>query len=99
VAAGLQPELWLRRHELGTLLLRAEDYTTAIMAFQDALKIRPKAVTYTSIGEAYYRLGQYAPARASLEQAIAAGAACWGPPMLAWANATRPRPTTTRLWR
>jgi len=73
-AAGLQPELWLRRHELGTLLLRAEDYTTAIMAFQDALKIRPKAVTYTSIGEAYYRLGQYAPARASLEQAIAAGA-------------------------
>jgi len=85
-AAGLQPELWLRRHELGTLLLRAEDYTTAIMAFQDALKIRPKAVTYTSIGEAYYRLGQ-------------TPMPCWGPPMLAWANATRPRPTTTRLWR
>jgi len=74
IAAGLQPELWLRRHELGTLLLRAEDYTTAIMAFQDALKIRPKAVTYTSIGEAYYRLGQYDPAKASLEQAVAAGA-------------------------
>ena len=74
VAAGLQPELWLRRHELGSLLLTAEDYTTAIMAFQDALGIRPKAVTYTSIGEAYYRLGQYDQAKASLQQAVSAGA-------------------------
>jgi TolB protein len=74
IAAGLQPELWLRRHELGNLLLAAEDYTTAIMAFQDALGIRPKAVTYTAIGEAYYRLAQYDQARASLQQAVAAGA-------------------------
>lgn len=74
IAAGLQPELWLRRHELGALLLTAEDYTTAIMAFQDALKIRPKAVTYTAIGEAYYRLGQYDQAKASLEQAVSAEA-------------------------
>jgi tetratricopeptide (TPR) repeat protein len=74
IAAGLQPELWLRRHELGELLLDAEDYVTAIMAFQDALAIRPKAVTYTAIGEAYYRLGQYDQARASLQQAIASGA-------------------------
>jgi tetratricopeptide (TPR) repeat protein len=74
IAAGLQPELWLRRHELGLLLLKAEDYTTAIMAFQDALGIRPKAVTYTAIGEAYYRLGQYDQAKASLQQAVAVGA-------------------------
>jgi TolB protein len=74
IAAGLQPELWLRRHELGELLLDAEDYVTAIMAFQDALAIRPKAVTYTAIGEAYYQLEQYDQARASLQQAIAAGA-------------------------
>ncbi|MGD8399057.1 MAG: tetratricopeptide repeat protein, partial [Anaerolineae bacterium] len=74
IAAGLQPELWLRRHDLGVLLLNAEDYVTAIMAFQDALGIRPKAITYTAIGEAYYRLGQYDQARASLRQAISAGA-------------------------
>jgi TolB protein len=74
VAAGLQPELWLRRHELGLLLLQAEDYTTSIMAFQDALGIRPKAASYTAIGEAYYQLGQYDQARASLQQAITTGA-------------------------
>jgi len=74
IAAGLQPELWLRRHELGTLLLTAEDYTTAIMAFQDALGIWPKAVTYSAIGEAYYRLGQYDQAKASLDLALSAGA-------------------------
>jgi len=74
IAAGLQPELWLRRHELGMLLLEAEDYVTAIMAFQDALGIRPKAVTYSAIGEAYYQLGQFDQARASLQQALSAGA-------------------------
>jgi TolB protein len=74
IAAGLQPELWLRRHELGLLLLQAENYNTAIIAFQDALNIRPKAVTYAGIGEAYYRLEQYDQARASLQQAIALGA-------------------------
>ncbi len=74
VAAGLQPELWLRRHELGLLLLEAEDYVTGIMAFQDALAIRPKAITYTAIGDAYYRLGQYDQARASLQQALSLGA-------------------------
>jgi tetratricopeptide (TPR) repeat protein len=73
-AAGLQPELWLRRHELGMLLLEAENYSTAIIAFQDALAIRPKAVTYTAIGDAYYRLAQYDQAKASLQQAFAAGA-------------------------
>jgi TolB protein len=74
IAAGLQPELWLRRHELGLLLAEAEDYGTAIIAFQDALGIRPKAVTYTAIGGAYYQLGQYDPARASLLQAVSKGA-------------------------
>jgi TolB protein len=74
ITAGLQPELWLRRHELGSLLLEAEDYVTSIMAFQDALGIRPKAVTYSAIGEAYYQLGQYDQARASMQQAVSAGA-------------------------
>jgi len=75
IAAGLQPELWLRRHELGRLLLEAEDYVTALMAFQDALNIRPKAVTYAAIGETYYRMGQFDQAKASLQQALSAGAA------------------------
>jgi TolB protein len=70
IAAGLQPELWLRRHDLGVLLLDAEDYVTAIMALQDALAIHPKGITYAAIGEAYYRLGQYDQARASLQQAL-----------------------------
>ena len=74
IAAGLQPELWLRRHELGLLLLDAENYNTAIIAFQDALQIRPKATTYTAIGQAYYRMSQYDQAKASLQQAVAAGA-------------------------
>ncbi len=74
VAAGLQPELWLRRHELGLFLLAAENHNTAIIAFQDALGIRPKAATYAAIGEAYYQLGQYDQARASLQQALSAGA-------------------------
>jgi tetratricopeptide (TPR) repeat protein len=74
IAAGLQPELWLRRHDLGVLLAEAEDYATAIIAFQDALRIRPKAITYTAIGEAYYELGQYDPARSSLMQAVSLGA-------------------------
>jgi tetratricopeptide (TPR) repeat protein/pSer/pThr/pTyr-binding forkhead associated (FHA) protein len=73
-AAGLEPELWIRRHELGVLLLEVEDYTTALMAFQDALGIRPKAVTYTAIGQVYYELGQYDQARASLQQALSVGA-------------------------
>lgn len=74
IAAGLQPELWLRRHDLGVLLADAEDYTTSLIAFQDALGIRPKAITYTAIGDAYYALGQYDQARASLQQALSLGA-------------------------
>ena len=73
-AAGLEPDLWLRRHELGQLLLEVENYSTSILAFQDALQLRPKAVTYRGIGEAYYWLEQYDQARASLRQALSAGA-------------------------
>jgi len=63
IALSLQTELWMRRHEYGELLLQQGNNTTALIAFQDALQLRPKAVTYTAIGEAYYRLGQYDPAR------------------------------------
>ena len=52
----------------------AENYSTAIIAFQDALGLRPKAVTYSAIGDAYYLLGQYDQAKASLLQALSAGA-------------------------
>jgi len=74
IALSLETELWVRRHEYGELLLDQGNYTTALIAFQDALQLRPKAITYTAIGEAYYRLGQYDPARVSLEQAEQAGA-------------------------
>ncbi len=74
IAAGLQPDQWSRRHELGVLLYEAEDYTTAILAFQDALGIRPKTITYAAIGKAYYAMGQYDQAKASFQQALSAGA-------------------------
>jgi TolB protein len=74
IALTLQTELWMRRHEYGELLLQEGSYPTALIAFQDALQLRPKAVTYTAIGEAYYRQGQYDLARTSLEQAEQAGA-------------------------
>ncbi len=73
-AAGLQPQLWLRRHELGQLLLEAENYNLAIIAFQDALAIHPKAVTYSGIGEAYFRQEEFDQAKAALRQALAKGA-------------------------
>jgi tetratricopeptide (TPR) repeat protein/pSer/pThr/pTyr-binding forkhead associated (FHA) protein len=73
-AAGLQPQLWLRRHELGRLLLAAGNYNLAIIAFQDALAIRPKAVTYAAIGESYFGEGDYDQARVALRQALALGA-------------------------
>ena len=74
IALSLQTELWTRRYEYGELLLEEGNYTTALIAFQDALQLRPKAIMYTAIGEAYYRLGEYDTARLSLEQAEQAGA-------------------------
>jgi len=73
-AAGLQPQLWLRRQELGQLLLDAQNYGTAVLAFQEALSLRPKAGTYAGLGEAYYGLEQYEQAAVSLRQAIVLGA-------------------------
>ena len=73
-AAGLQPELWLRRHELGLLLLDAGDPSTAVPVFQDALALRPKAATYIALGKAYYLAGQIDQAQSSLQQALSAGA-------------------------
>ncbi len=73
-AVVLQPELWLRPHDYGVLLAEAEDYNTAIIAFQDALNDRAKATTFTAIGECYYELGEYGPARVSLQRALSLGA-------------------------
>jgi tetratricopeptide (TPR) repeat protein len=73
-AAGLQPELWLRHHELGLLLSEAGDYTTALQAFQNALDMRPEAATYTAMARANYLLGQYDEAESLARQALSAGA-------------------------
>jgi tetratricopeptide (TPR) repeat protein len=74
IAANLQPELWLRQHELGLLLIKAGQYDRAIVALKTALGLRPKAETYTALGEAYYRLGEYSRAESYLGQALVAGA-------------------------
>jgi pSer/pThr/pTyr-binding forkhead associated (FHA) protein/tetratricopeptide (TPR) repeat protein len=73
-AAGLQPELWLRHHELGLLLSDAGDYATALQAFRNALDMHPEAATYTAMAGAYHMLGQNEEAESSARQALSAGA-------------------------
>ena len=72
-AAAYQPQLWLRRHELGKMLLEAGYPSVAELAFEDALALRPEAVSYAGLGEATYELQQYDRAQEALAQAIDAG--------------------------
>jgi tetratricopeptide (TPR) repeat protein len=73
-AAGLEPELWIRHHELGVLLLQAGSYAAALPVFLVALEIHAKAVTYLAAGEAFYHLGQSEQAEGAARQALAEGA-------------------------
>ncbi len=72
-AAAYQPQLWLRRHELGQMLLEAGYPEVAELAFEDALALRPKAVTYAGLGEARFEQQQFEQAREALAQAIDLG--------------------------
>jgi TolB protein len=74
IAADLQPALWLRQAELGEILIKTQNYPEAITALTRALALRPKAGIYAALGEAHYHLGEYAQARASLLEALSAGA-------------------------
>jgi len=74
-AAAYQPQLWLRRHELGQMLLEAGYPSVAELAFEDALALRPKAVSYAGLGEASYALRQYDQAVEALTHAIDLGLA------------------------
>lgn len=74
VAADLQPGLWLRHYELGQALLEAKDYEQAITAFTEAWVLRRTLLTYSALGQAYYRAGEYDQAASYLEQAISANA-------------------------
>jgi len=74
IAAGLEPDLWLRHHELGTLLLQTGAYDEAIASLTQAMVLRHKAETYTALGTAHFRLGQDAQAKSFLEQSLSAGA-------------------------
>ena len=73
-AADLQPQLWLRHHELGLARLQARDYDQAIVSLTNALVLRHKAATYTALGRTYYQMGQYDQAKSFLEQSLSAGA-------------------------
>lgn len=73
-AAGLEPELWLRLHDLGVLLLEAENYQIAIDTLENALSLQPKAATHSALGEAYFWLEQYEKAEDALQDALSAGA-------------------------
>lgn len=72
-AAAYQPQLWLRRHELGQVLLEAGYPTVAELAFEDALALRPKAVSYGGLGEARYEQGHYDLAQEALAKAVDLG--------------------------
>jgi tetratricopeptide (TPR) repeat protein len=74
VAVDLQPGLWVRPHELGIILLEAQDYPAAVTSLTDALVLRHKAVTYTALGQAYYEWGDPVRAQSFLEQSLSAGA-------------------------
>lgn len=73
-AAGLQPELWLRLYDLGVLLSEAENYGIAVDTLESAVSLRPKATTYSALGEAHYWLEEYDEAEVALQQAVDAGA-------------------------
>jgi len=73
-AAELEPQLWSRHHELGLLRLEVGDLEGATLSFKQALALRPQTVTYTAIGDAYYRLGEDDRSRSFLGQALSAGA-------------------------
>jgi len=72
-AAAYQPQLWLRRHELGQMLLEAGYPEVAELAFEDALALRPKAVTYAGLGEAKFEQQEHELAREALATAIDLG--------------------------
>jgi tetratricopeptide (TPR) repeat protein len=74
IAAELQPGLWLRHYQLGLLLLEAGEPNPAIVALTDALVLRHKPLTFTTLGRAYYRSSQFEQARSFLEQSLSAGA-------------------------
>jgi TolB protein len=73
-AAELEPELWLRHQELGALLLETGDYEAAIVALTQALVLRHKPATYTTLGRAHYALDEYDQGKSFLEQSLTAGA-------------------------
>jgi len=72
-AAAYQPQLWLRRHELGQMLLEAGYPSVAGLAFEDALALRPKSVSYAGLGEASYEQQMYDLAQEALAQAVDMG--------------------------
>ena len=73
-AAELQPRLWLRHYEQGLILADSEEYQQALAVLTEALDLRPRPSIYTALGNVYYHLGQLAPARAALLEALATGA-------------------------
>ncbi|MBN1656815.1 MAG: PD40 domain-containing protein [Anaerolineae bacterium] len=72
-AAELEPELWVRHQELGLMLIELGQARAAIEALTEALVLGHKPVTYTALGRAHYRLGEYDQAKSYLEQSLSLG--------------------------
>jgi len=70
LAADLPKDAGLYAH-VGTLLLKAEDYSQALGAFRQALNLDPRQQTaLTGAGEASFRMANYRDARRYLERSV-----------------------------
>jgi Tol biopolymer transport system component/cytochrome c-type biogenesis protein CcmH/NrfG len=68
--AQLEPNLWLRHHELASMRRLSEAYVEAIIAYQRAIELRPHAWSYGGLARCYYELGQYEHALTNFQKAI-----------------------------
>ena len=72
-AAEVEPELWVRHQELGSVLLDLGQYRAAIESLTQAMVLYRKPATYTALGRAHYYLGEYDQAKSYLEQSLSFG--------------------------
>jgi len=70
-ALELNPDDFRSRLNLGALLLKREETTGAIRAYQAVIRSSPDfAEAYSNLGEAYFQSDEYRKARESLQKAI-----------------------------
>lgn len=69
-ATSSNPRLWQPYFYRGNLHAQARRYAEAIAEYEAANAVRPNALTYTNLGNAYSRLGRQVDARRAYETAL-----------------------------